>query len=705
MMPSIGKEVQIDSQISMNKGRVLFDGKTEVVYSRDASKKITMMAKLEDITDNWSSKNYSFTFGISHPYTSVDIQLESEMGKSADKMTGGINMKYLTVNRDTKTFSVNGELDGNNNAFSFNMDTPIKKINIIGNAKLASSYQLTLTNKYDNKQPLTTIATFAPAKRSASFQMNYDLDNPNSAFHIDAKFVNSSAVSAEMYHVTRRLRTTDALLALRLNTSTLLHSRIHWRPEMINDLKTYYLNKARSYSYQMKNTMNVVVASVDNELSQKSRLITRSMLQELKPVTDKVIEMYNNNEYHVKDVADMASDKLSNLMLKVEEMYEMSEDYMQPLAEKVNVILSNYASSYRNQLEIAAAQLYEHSNVYGGLYMNYTDYVYQMSPSVRRMASDNYNKYINQMDFSTVNNMYTSTMSGARTVMNNGLGALKSNRIYQQGENAYKFWEIRENIDMVAEGIANWIIREVEKEIADIKTTVLNTLQSKITVMDIAHGEIQAEMHLPIPLKSLDAMPKTDIDYMPYVSKVQKYIPEMPSLSIPSVLLPPFEGVATIQGNTITTFDGLSFNLESSCTYLLARDNTDYNFTVVLHKNENNKTLAIVADGKTVNIYSNGMVSINGQIMELPVVLKDTIATSLDGRVSVSVAGHVAVEFNLDQDLYVVKINGFYYGKTNGLFGSYDNEPSNDMLTSYGKATKSVDRYARTWDVGTEKCA
>lgn len=62
-------------------------------------------------------------------------------------------------------------------------------------------------------------------------------DNPSSAFHLDAKFVNSSAVSAEMYHVTRRQRTTDALLALRLNTSTLLHSRIHWRPELINDLK------------------------------------------------------------------------------------------------------------------------------------------------------------------------------------------------------------------------------------------------------------------------------------------------------------------------------------------------------------------------------------------------------------------------------------------------------------------------------------
>ena len=62
-------------------------------------------------------------------------------------------------------------------------------------------------------------------------------ENPNNEFHINAKYDNSSAVSAEVFHVVNRQRITDALVAMRLNNSHLLHNRIHWRPSMINDLK------------------------------------------------------------------------------------------------------------------------------------------------------------------------------------------------------------------------------------------------------------------------------------------------------------------------------------------------------------------------------------------------------------------------------------------------------------------------------------
>ena len=62
-------------------------------------------------------------------------------------------------------------------------------------------------------------------------------ENPNNEFHINAKYDNSSAVSAEVFHVVNRQRITDALVSMRLNNSHLLHNRIHWRPSMVNDLK------------------------------------------------------------------------------------------------------------------------------------------------------------------------------------------------------------------------------------------------------------------------------------------------------------------------------------------------------------------------------------------------------------------------------------------------------------------------------------
>lgn len=55
------------------------------------------------------------------------------------------------------------------------MNSPMKKIGINGNAQTYSPYQLSLSNKYDAKHPLNTLFSFDTTKRSADFQMNYDL--------------------------------------------------------------------------------------------------------------------------------------------------------------------------------------------------------------------------------------------------------------------------------------------------------------------------------------------------------------------------------------------------------------------------------------------------------------------------------------------------------------------------------------------------
>ena len=105
----------------LSRGRVIFDGKTEFIYSGDSRKKIAVVARLEDISSRWSVKNYSFSFGVSHPISSVDIQMSSKFGKSNDKLTGSIDVEYKTVKRDVKSFKVNGELDNLRRSVSLNV--------------------------------------------------------------------------------------------------------------------------------------------------------------------------------------------------------------------------------------------------------------------------------------------------------------------------------------------------------------------------------------------------------------------------------------------------------------------------------------------------------------------------------------------------------------------------------------------------------
>ena len=65
--------------------------------------------------------------------------------------------------------------------------------------------------------------------------------NPNNVLHMNARYVNDSAILAEMYREENSRKIVDSLLALRLNTSRLLHSRLHWRPTMLQDIKVILL--------------------------------------------------------------------------------------------------------------------------------------------------------------------------------------------------------------------------------------------------------------------------------------------------------------------------------------------------------------------------------------------------------------------------------------------------------------------------------
>ena len=67
-----------------------------------------------------------------------------------------------------------------------------------------------------------------------------------------AFYVNDTAIKAEVYrdHVTDVI--TDALMALRLNTSTLLHSRLHWRSASLSELQVRMLlnDTCRCFRYE-----------------------------------------------------------------------------------------------------------------------------------------------------------------------------------------------------------------------------------------------------------------------------------------------------------------------------------------------------------------------------------------------------------------------------------------------------------------------
>ena len=97
-------------------------------------------------------------------------------------------------------------------------------------------------------------------------------------------------------------------------------------------------------------------------------------------------------------------------------------------------------------------------------------------------------------------------------------------------------------------------------------------------------------------------------------------------------------------------------------------------------------------------------VRVNNNETSLPRKVRSIEITSEDGVVKVDAAGNFEIEFDSNRDLYIVRLSGWYHGKTSGLLGTLDNEASNDLMTSYNRPVNNADRFSRTWDIGTARC-
>ena len=135
-------------------------------------------------------------------------------------------------------------------------------------------------------------------------------------------FINSSAVKAELYRATNYRRLTDSVIAVRLNTSRILHTRISWRPEAVKELQDYLTTKIQGYGQKTKSAFHEVYESVGHELRGKYSQISQAASEELEPfisliqsemnmierqldeIKRDIRRMYRRNDLFIADMGD-----------------------------------------------------------------------------------------------------------------------------------------------------------------------------------------------------------------------------------------------------------------------------------------------------------------------------------------------------------------------------------------------------------------
>ncbi len=176
--------------------------------------------------------------------------------------------------------------------------------------------------------------------------------------------------------------------------------------------------------------------------------------------------------------------------------------------------------------------------------------------------------------------------------------------------------------------------------------------------------------------------------------------------------LPPHEANAVIIGsNHFVTYDRTFYDFSSGCSYLLAHDFIDGNFTVIV---DYERDLSADGRSKSIVLYLNDTdvfeikqdftVSHGKQFLEMPFQHGRTTVMRYINSIRIHNTNGITITCEIAQDICTVDINGWYYGKTAGLFGTYNYNDLDDMTNSEGEMSRHLDEFTRSWKVG-KRCS
>lgn len=274
---------------------------------------------------------------------------------------------------------------------------------------------------------------------------------------------------------------------------------------------------------------------------------------------------------------------------------------------------------------------------------------------------------------------------------------------------------------------------EYSKEIVDGQLVTKH--MPKVTLYKPENGLVELEMPLPVKARSLaELVAKVEPERLGvYLNGMKKRIARIFSTSgrISDDLWESIgdtrpaksnEGldwseahhsVAYVMGDRhIVTFDGRVYGLTSQCEYLLANDFLTNKFTVSAKYqkvNDHTSVEYVKAEvrGKKIVMKLDGSVSVDGKNVELPYQYLDTFeGTSFvkvlrrDNSIALSTFDGVDIECFLNKRFCSVQLGGRFFGHSNGLLGSNDNEPMNDLHLPSGKTNTDVSAFADKWVIG-----
>ncbi|XP_033108621.1 uncharacterized protein LOC117110129 [Anneissia japonica] len=204
-----------------------------------------------------------------------------------------------------------------------------------------------------------------------------------------------------------------------------------------------------------------------------------------------------------------------------------------------------------------------------------------------------------------------------------------------------------------------------------------------------------------------------------YIKEAIKYLeekiqnieyPQLPSLPAFTDIIPPFQSTGMIFGPLhVYTFDQKRYEFPGykgdGCTYVLASDFVDRNFTIVSTQD----TVTLLIQEMSIKVNSENKVQINGrnEIQELPYQSSGKEVTIVRNGQWVEISTTYGLDIKCDAMYAICLFNAshWYYNKTLGLLGTLNEEKHFDMRKPDGNVARDLTDFANSYEVsGSTKC-
>ncbi|XP_055389464.1 uncharacterized protein LOC129618631 [Condylostylus longicornis] len=254
-------------------------------------------------------------------------------------------------------------------------------------------------------------------------------------------------------------------------------------------------------------------------------------------------------------------------------------------------------------------------------------------------------------------------------------------------------------------------------------------------VFDPESGIIDLQQKLPMSWHAFNETPKfEEIPEYKMINDIQNFfggsnfsiigtIYSIRSNLEPKTWLPPYSAHSLLIGSRhYMTFDKKFIGLQSvkydildrsnnqdKCSYLLAHDFFQNNFTlllepsVLIYKEQKilTRKLTLLTDKEHIEIDINAdYVKIgNNPSPTLPVKLGDAVIYRDSDVVVIHSEQEFTLNCNLQFDLCWLELGSWYFGQTAGLLGTMNNEPFDDLTKSNGKITTNQNEFIKSWSL------